>query len=78
MARKNKKLRAGVGAKCSALVCFLHPSKEESETFTNPINLQRVTNLLLVKTEVIQVNETDQACYVFCHSDFENILFILQ
>jgi hypothetical protein len=78
MAPKNKKLHFGVGAKCSLLVCFLHPSKEVSERITNPINLQRVTNLLLVKTEVIQVNKTDQAYYVFCHSNFENILLHTQ
>jgi hypothetical protein len=74
MAQMSKKLHTGVRSKCSVLVCFLHPSKEASERIANPINSQRVTNLLLVKTEVIQVNKTDQACYVFCHSDFENTL----
>ena len=73
MPRQSKKLRPGIGAKCSVLLKFLHPVKYINAEFPNIEHNQRLDNLLLMSEKEIRVNRIDQKCYVFRHDDFENI-----
>ena len=74
MARKSKLLRPGLGAKCSCLIRFLHPSAEIKAKILNPTHGQRLSGLVLVSQATHCVNWIDQKCYKFCHNNFKNLL----
>ena len=71
--RSNRKLRAGVGASCSVLIRFLHPSLEVRAKILNFTSSQRLENLLLVREEQKLVNHKNQGCFIFRHDDFPNV-----
>jgi len=72
MPRKQSK-RLGVGAECSVLVKFIHPSRLVSQTIINPKNNQRLERLLAIREEKKKVHGKEMSCIIFRHDDFENI-----
>ena len=71
MPRKTK--RAGVGAKCSVIIRFVHPSREVSKVIQNSSANERLNDLLLIKEDRRNVNHRESTCYVFRHEKFESI-----
>lgn len=69
---RSKPLRPGIGAECSAMIKFLHPSKRISEAMTNCPPTYRLVGLLAIKKETRKVNHRDQSCIVFRHDKFPN------
>jgi hypothetical protein len=67
-----KKLRLGVGAKCSVMIKYLRPSKLVKDTLINRTDRERVKDLLAIRKEVKRSREKEQMCAVFRHSLFEN------
>ena len=67
-----KKLRPGVGARCSSLIKFLHPSKRVGEVPNNCSYTDRLHDLLTIKMEQKHVNKRMQECIVFRHDSFPN------
>ena len=71
--KSNPKLRPGVGATCSVLIRFLHPSRGVRDTILNYTSAHRLDNLLLIKEEEKLVNHKNQKCFVFRHDRFPNV-----
>lgn len=71
-AAKSKKLNAGVGAECSVLIKFLHPSKRVKEVLINKTAKDRLENLVAVKSETRSVYWKQQSCIVYRHDLFPN------
>ena len=69
---RNQKLKAGIGAKCSTLIKFLHPSKLITDTLINTPSSKRLKDLVAVRREVKRVNRREQECIVFHHDTFPN------
>ena len=69
---KTPKLKAGIGAKCSALIKFLHPSKLVTDTLLNTQSNARLSDLVAIRKESRRVSRRDQTCVVFRHDSFPN------
>ena len=67
-------LQHGVGAVCTALLKYLHPSKLVAKTYVNFDKKLKLDKLLCIGKEVKVVNKKEQLCYVFRHEDFPNQL----
>ena len=74
MARKSKLLRPSLGAKCSCLIRFLHPSAEIKAKILNPAHGQRLSGVVLISQSTRRVNQINQNCYKFCHKDLKNLV----
>ena len=68
------KKQHGVGAICSVLKRFLHPSNLIREKYVNHAKDERLEGLFTIREEVRSVNRKDVLCLVFRHDDFENQL----
>ena len=66
-----KKKTLGAGAKCSALIKYLHPSDLVKQTLVNARHNQRLNNLLAIRVEEKKVNRRDQSCVVYRHDQFD-------
>jgi hypothetical protein len=71
--KKAHKLRPGVGATCSVLIRFLHPSRDVRSAILNFTSSQRLEDLLLIKEEEKEINHKKTQCFVFRHDRFPNI-----
>jgi len=71
--KKAHKLRPGVGATCSVLIRFLHPSRDVRSAILNLTSSQRLEDLLLIKEEEKEINHKKTQCFVFRHDRFPNI-----
>lgn len=70
MPRRPKKKKIGIGAKCSVLKRFLHPSRLIGETYHNIAFHDRLTNLVAVRQEQKQIRNKMVPCIIFQHDDF--------
>ena len=75
MARKSKKLTAGIGASCSVNVKRLHPSKEVAAKFPNLPANSEISNLLAIRKDMKLVNKKQQDCVIFVHPDHDDFEF---
>ena len=66
-----RKLRLGIGAKCTVKTKYMHPAKTVSDKYPNYTAQSVMENLLTIRTEIKKVNRRDQACVIFRHDDFE-------
>ena len=64
--------QAGVGAVCTALSRFIHPSKCINDVLKNRAHNHRLTDLLAVRKELKKVNRKMQMCIIFRHDMFPN------
>ena len=63
------KKQLGVGAKCSALLKYMHPAKLIDEKYPNRTAQTRLENLLTIKEGTRLVNKKQQRVIVFRHDD---------
>ena len=68
-----KKLRLGVGAKCTTLLKYLHPAKLIDTKYPNRTAQSALDNLIVIQQEVKKVNKKEQRCIVFRHDVFDGI-----
>ena len=68
-----KKLRLGVGAKCTVLLKYLHPGKLIDTKYPNRTAQSTLDNLLAIRQEVKKVNKKEQHCILFRHGKFEGL-----
>ena len=59
---------------CDCLARFLHPRRDVDAKYTNAHHKHRISDLLLVKRDVVKVNSKEQMCYFFNHPDFDDRL----
>ena len=71
--KKAHKLRPGVGATCSVLIRFLHPSRDVRSAILNFTSSQRLEDLLLIREEEKAINHKKTKCFIFRHDRFPNI-----
>ena len=67
-----KKLCPGIGAQCSVLIKFLHPSKRVTDVLINFSDKDRLYDLLAIKAEQKRVKKKIQDCIIFRHDAFPN------
>ena len=67
------KLRHGVGANCTVLTKFVHPSEHVRALHTN-LDKGHKTSVILVGQEIFKVRRKDQKCYTFRSDDYPNVL----
>ena len=65
------KLRFGVGAECSVLTRFIHPSAVIRAKYPNLEKAHR-TSVILIGEESTTVRRKSQDCFTFRSGDFEN------
>ena len=65
------KLQYGIGAECSVLTKFLHPSALVRDKYPNLERGHRTT-VILNRQEEKKVNRRQQQCYTFCLEAFAN------
>jgi hypothetical protein len=70
---KMPKLRHGVGANCTVLTKFIHPSEHVRAKHAN-IEKGHTTLVILVGKETLKVRRKDQKCYTFRSDDYPNII----
>jgi hypothetical protein len=70
MPRRTPKKRIGVGAKCSVLKRFLHPSRLIQDKYINIAFHDRLSDLIAIRKEVKTIRNKDVTCIVFQHGDF--------
>ena len=63
--------RLGVGAKCSCLSRFVHPSQHIRDKYPNPVSGHRLEGCLTIRQEVKEVSRRDQLCIIVHHDDFK-------
>ena len=66
------KTRLGSGAVCDCLVRFLHPRGTTNTKYPNAHHKQRIDDLLAIKTVVKKMNNKEQMCFIFNHTDFDD------
>lgn len=64
----------GIGAVCSVVVQYLHPSKLIKDKYPSRGAKERLGNLVAIRRETLKVNRVDRVCIVFRHDDFPNQL----
>ena len=69
MSRRKPKY-AGVGAKCSVLLRFLHPQKMVKDKFPNAKHQDRLEDLVAIEQKDVVVNRKVQVCVVFRSDQF--------
>jgi hypothetical protein len=67
------KLHHGVGAKCTVLTRFIHPSEHVRAKHAN-LEKGHKTVVLLIGEETRKVNRKEQKCYTFRCDDYPNII----
>ena len=72
------KLCVGVGAECTVLSKFLHPSKKIDEVLVNRTAHHRLSQLIAIRKEAKRVNRRDQICIVFRHESFSHEIYCCQ
>ena len=65
-----RKLRLGIGAKCSVITRYLHPAKTISDKYLNFGHRDQTSNLVCLRKEEKVVNRRTQTVAVFKHADF--------
>ena len=65
-----KKLRLGIGAKCTVNFKYLQPANIMSETYPEKTAHVLVENLLVIKQDTRQGNKSQQSVVIFFHDDF--------
>ena len=68
-----EKKQLGVGAKCSVLIKYLHPSPTLAERFQNPGPDDRLHGLLVIGRGEKAINHTKKAMILFLNYDFPNV-----
>ena len=68
-----KKKQLGVGAKCSVLIKYLHPSPTLAERFQNTGPADRLHVLLVTGRGEKAINRAKKAVILFRHDDFPNV-----
>ena len=63
--------RLGVGAKCSCLSRFVHPSQHIRDIYPNPVSGHHLEGCLTIPQEVKKVSRRDQLCIIVHHDDFK-------
>jgi hypothetical protein len=64
----------GVGAVCSVLIRYLHPSIEVNTKYPRARYADRLEGLIVQRRQVKKLNHRDQTVVVFRHDDFPNLL----
>jgi hypothetical protein len=70
---KMPKLHHGVGANCTVLTKFIHPSEHVRNKHAN-LEKGHKTVVLLLGEETFKVNRKEQKCYTFRSDDYPNII----
>ena len=64
-----QKNRRGVGASCSVLLCYLHPSELISDRYPNKDKRDTLSRLIITQREVIRVTRREQLCIFMKYKD---------
>ena len=67
-----KKNQLGVGAKCSVLIKYLHPSPRLAARFQNTGPADRLHDLLVTRKGKQTINHVKKAVILFRHDEFPN------
>ena len=67
------KLHHGVGANCTILSKFIHPSEHVRTKHAN-LDKGHKTSVIIVGEETVKVQQKDQKCYTFRSDDYPNIV----
>jgi hypothetical protein len=70
---KMPKLHHGVGANCTILSNFIHPSEHVTTKHVN-LDKDHKTSVIIVGKETVKVRRKDQKCYTFRSDDYPNIV----
>jgi Transposase IS4 len=70
--KRSTMVTLGVGAVCSVVVQYLHPSKLIKDKYPSRGAKERLENLLAIRRETLKVNKVQRVCVVFRHDDFPN------
>jgi hypothetical protein len=67
------KLRHGVGANCTVLTKFIHPSEHVRALHTN-LDKGHKTSVILIGQATVKVRKKEQKCYTFRSDDYPNLV----
>ena len=70
---RRRSLRLGEGARCSVLVKNLRPSREITERILNPLPMQRVTDLVATRREIITRGRSTYEAIFFTSPTFPDV-----
>ena len=62
--------RKGVGASCSVLLCYLHPSKLIPDRYPNKDKHDALDGIIITRRDVIRVIRREQLCILMKYEDF--------